>query len=60
MYLVCWNGQGLSSFQGNIGVSKDANLLAREEGRYNNCHLFLSGENSSEISFSPSPGNVSF
>jgi len=50
----------LSSFQGNIGASKDANLLAREEGRYNNCHLFLSGENSSEISFSPSPGNVSF
>nr|XP_023920337.1 uncharacterized protein LOC112031857 [Quercus suber]POF00391.1 hypothetical protein CFP56_77738 [Quercus suber] len=50
--------KGLSSFQGNTGVSKDANLLAREEGRYNSCHLFLSGENSSEISFSPSPGNV--
>ncbi|KAM4082066.1 hypothetical protein ACJW30_11G140900 [Castanea mollissima] len=50
--------KGLSSFQGNIGESKDANLLAREEGRYNSCHLFLSGENSSEISFSPSPGNV--
>ncbi|XP_059460742.1 uncharacterized protein LOC132189899 isoform X4 [Corylus avellana] len=48
----------LASFQGNTDENKYANLLSREEGRVNNCHLFLSGEDNSPISSSPSPGNV--
>ncbi|KAI4323588.1 hypothetical protein L6164_023182 [Bauhinia variegata] len=37
---------------------KDDNALSREEGRYNSCHLILSGEDSSPVSFSPSSENV--
>ncbi|XP_065865515.1 uncharacterized protein [Euphorbia lathyris] len=32
--------------------------LSREEGRYNSCHLFLSGDDTSQTTLSPSPGNV--
>ncbi|XP_065865516.1 uncharacterized protein [Euphorbia lathyris] len=32
--------------------------LSREEGRYNSCHLFLSGDDTSQTTLSPSPGNL--
>ncbi|XP_065868815.1 uncharacterized protein [Euphorbia lathyris] len=32
--------------------------LSREEGRYNSCHLFLSGDDTSQTTLPPSPGNV--
>ncbi|XP_020534071.1 uncharacterized protein LOC105631645 isoform X2 [Jatropha curcas] len=33
-------------------------ILSREEGGHNSCHLFLSGEDTSQYSVAPSPGNV--
>lgn len=39
---------------------KDFNVLSREEGGYQSCHLLLSGDDCSSLSVAPSPGNVSF
>ncbi|KAF3434235.1 hypothetical protein FNV43_RR25338 [Rhamnella rubrinervis] len=48
----------LTLFQGNISNGEDATLLARKEGGYSGCHLFLSGEDNLSISFASSRENV--
>ncbi|XP_057976310.1 uncharacterized protein LOC131163672 [Malania oleifera] len=48
--------QDFAGIQGNI--SKNASMLSSEEGRYNSCHLFLSGDDSSPLSFASFPRNV--
>ncbi|KAM1175984.1 hypothetical protein ACFX19_028919 [Malus domestica] len=48
----------LRNFQGNTSEGKDANTFSREEVGYKSCHLFLSGEDNSAVSFASSPGNV--
>ncbi|KAL5732666.1 hypothetical protein ACOSQ2_032358 [Xanthoceras sorbifolium] len=48
----------LATIQGNTSEGKDVDLLSREEGRYDSCHLFFSGEDNSPTSFASSPGNV--
>ncbi|GLT46010.1 hypothetical protein SLA2020_198010 [Shorea laevis] len=50
--------EGLASLRVNISQEGDLDRLSREEGGYNSCHLFLSGEDSSRISSAPSPGDV--
>ncbi|XP_059649301.1 uncharacterized protein LOC132295170 [Cornus florida] len=44
--------------QDNVIAGKDVNLSSSEDGRYKTCHLFLSGEDNSAVSFSPSSKNV--
>ncbi|KAA8519259.1 hypothetical protein F0562_013515 [Nyssa sinensis] len=44
--------------QQNISTGKDVNLSSKDEGRYNSCHLFLSGEDNSPVSFAPPSRNV--
>nr|XP_024927018.1 uncharacterized protein LOC107410322 isoform X3 [Ziziphus jujuba var. spinosa] len=44
--------------QGNISCREDSLFSATKEGRHNGCHLFLSGEDNSPISFASSCGNV--
>ncbi|KAL7225658.1 hypothetical protein ACSBR1_020923 [Camellia fascicularis] len=41
----------------NITTGKDVNLSSRDEGRYDSCHLFLSGEDNSPASLAQSSGN---
>ncbi|KAB2627333.1 hypothetical protein D8674_020951 [Pyrus ussuriensis x Pyrus communis] len=48
----------LRIFQGNTSEGKDANTFSHEEVAYESCHLFLSGEDNSAVSFASSPGNV--
>ncbi|KAF8403704.1 hypothetical protein HHK36_011808 [Tetracentron sinense] len=48
--------EDLEFLQGNLCGGQDVNLFPREEGRYNSCHLFLSGEDNSPIS--TTPGNI--
>ncbi|XP_009370646.2 uncharacterized protein LOC103959984 isoform X2 [Pyrus x bretschneideri] len=48
----------LRIFQGNTSEGKDANTFSHEEVAYKSCHLFLSGEDNSAVSFASSPGNV--
>ncbi|GKV39663.1 hypothetical protein SLEP1_g47401 [Rubroshorea leprosula] len=50
--------EGLASLRVNISQEGDLDRLSREEGGYNSCHLFLSGEDSSRISSASSPGDV--
>ncbi|CAN6561987.1 unnamed protein product [Malus baccata var. baccata] len=48
----------LRIFQGNTSEGKGANTFSHEEVGYKSCHLFLSGEDNSAVSFASSPGNV--
>ncbi|WOG88196.1 hypothetical protein DCAR_0207430 [Daucus carota subsp. sativus] len=58
--------QGLSQFKLtseelpclNTVTREDANFLITEEGRYKSCHLFLSAEDNSPLTFASSSGNV--
>ncbi|KAK9283788.1 hypothetical protein L1049_012040 [Liquidambar formosana] len=49
----------LALLQENINDREDAKLISGEDGRFVNCHLFLSGDDNSPVSFSLSSGNVS-
>ncbi|KAL5570544.1 hypothetical protein UlMin_027119 [Ulmus minor] len=46
--------EDLTLLEGNICGGKDVILLPREEGTYNSCHLFLSGEDNSAARFASS------
>ncbi|KAJ0101138.1 hypothetical protein Patl1_05705 [Pistacia atlantica] len=48
----------LEILQRNICEVKDAAMPSSEEGRYNSCHLFLSGEDNSLVSSGPSSDKV--
>ena len=54
-----YNEQDQGFLQWNIAEGEDGKLLLREEGRYNSCHLFLSGEDNSPITSAPVSANVS-